>query len=684
MQVLHRQRASLVQLLQQQGQLEAEQVVPAAAARDAADITSSSQQHLCRRTSAVRQDPDHGRPDSAAAAARLDAVGVVADVPLLVMPAAAQQEVQQLLLPAMRQEVQAAQEQEQLQQQPNFGHHTAEDFARMSMAVEQGAWQHYRQMANDVYAVVQLSAAATAEAAAAAQEAAGVLGNAAADAAEDAQQVAAAEAGVMVVPHNDGGEAAPAAAGQAASPAAALQHLAEVLLFPLLLPFLATQGLHNLLRLLLMCLPQQLQLQWQQQQFARLQYLVAAAPAPLQLPALLDEQQQQQQQHQVQAGGDEGGVEHIGEQGAAAAAAAPGQAAAPAAGAAAGAERAQEQQPQEQQASSPPASPPIGGSEAETCSKSSSSSSTAEAGKGDNSEQGCKSEKHGTGEAAGVPAAEGKRATPAAAATGSAAGDAEGAARVAAAAEAAAAGVPWYLPFTQFGNGDLEQRYLSWKHHNLLQVDYLAALFEVLYLAVLLRRMMSEPVTLSYFLFILVKTLPHVPLMMGLRFPYLRFDACACGAQHPPALIPHPRHRELWLLLVAPVTAAVAICLSLPSVARGQPAMLLPNRAYRAYWASRGELQTSILRPFLQHMRVRPYLVYTLVDASICVWVFAQVFGVWAVVERWSLAVVLSIVLCWGLELYMRRRFVGALSRQHELPQQQQQQQLLAGRPHQD
>jgi hypothetical protein len=44
----------------------------------------------------------------------------------------------------------------------------------------------------------------------------------------------------------------------------------------------------------------------------------------------------------------------------------------------------------------------------------------------------------------------------------------------------------------------------------------------MLYLAVLLRRMLSEPVTVFYFLFILFKTLPHVPLMMGLLYPYLR------------------------------------------------------------------------------------------------------------------------------------------------------------------
>jgi hypothetical protein len=787
MQLLHRQQTSLLQLLQQQGQLEPQQTAASAAAGSSSSSSyaaeepanstapsdswtvllnlhvtmpcqptdrlldcvhlflvvspSSSDQLSQAAAGAAASAGAEDLPAAAAAGEPLGVAGVVADVPLLVLPAAAQQEVQQLLLPAMRQEVQAAQQQEQLQQQHDLDQPTAEDFARMSMAVEHGAWQHYHQMANDVYAVVQLSAAAAAEAAAA-QAAAGVLH----DAHDNAEAVggavqgpAAAGAGVVVVPHNNGEAEEPAAAkataavAQPASSAAALQHLADVLLFPLLLPFLATQGLHNMLRLLLMCLPQQLQHQWQQQQFARLQHLVAAAPAPLQLPAMLDEQLQQQQQGH--AGDVEGGAQP--ERGPAAAA---GLAAAPAADA----EPAQIQQQarQQQQQASLPSSSPAGGEVA-----SQTSSSTAVPEEREQNEKSEKSEKHISDEASNAPTGKQKGATPTAAAAGSAASDAEGAAvaaaHAAAAAEAAVAGVPWYLPFTQFANGDFEQRcvtgsgriwwcatvglqrqhvsslsscslatwlhlylrsvrlgacgtvhvavlvtccglcvlllpfevpclvvllsntavclttaptgtaprrtavhsqpatgastvrlfvrlclvflylstavntsfscttaccrlttsqlslrcctwqccqccrallflqtflhpctapccryllwkhhsllqvdylaavlylavlfsnpslltnlhaslhpcsaaccrYLSWKHHSLLQVDYLAALFEVLYLAVLLRRMMTEPITVFYFLFVLFKTLPHVPLMMGLRYPYLR------------------------------------------------------------------------------------------------------------------------------------------------------------------
>jgi ABC-type methionine transport system permease subunit len=118
--------------------------------------------------------------------------------------------------------------------------------------------------------------------------------------------------------------------------------------------------------------------------------------------------------------------------------------------------------------------------------------------------------------------------------------------------------------------------------------------------------------------------------------------------------------------MVAPATAIVMICLALPAVARGQPAMLLPNRAYRAYWTGRAELSTSILRPFLQHMRVRPYLVYALVDAALTAWVFGQVFGVVAAVRRLSFAAAMSVGLCWGLDLHMRRQFVAAIARQQQ------------------
>jgi hypothetical protein len=493
MQLLHRRQDSLLQLLQQQGQLEPQQLTAGAAAgssssssnaaEEAANSASTSDSwtvllnlhvtmpcqptdrlldcvHLLLVVSPSSSSSDQPLPAAAgeagsartedslaAAAVPLGVAGVVADVPLLVLPAAAQQEVQQLLLPAMRQEVQAAQE-ITLQQQQGFDQPTAEDFARMSMAVEHGAWQHYRQMANDMYAVVQLSAAAAAEAAAA-QAAASVSHNTDdnAEAGGVVQGPAAAAAGVVVVPHNNGGAEEPAAAAgvtQPASSAAALQHLADVLLFPLLLPFLATQGLHNMLRLLLMCLPQQLQHQWQQQQFARLQHLVAAAPAPLQLPAMLDEQQQQ-----LHAADAEGGAQY--EHGPAAAAAAPAADAEPA--------QVQQQEQQQQQQASPASSLSAGSG---VVSQTSSSAAVPEQGEQDEKAgKSEKSEKHRGDEAADLPAGKQKGVTPTAA--GGAASDAQGraaaaAATAAAAAEAHAAGVPWYMPFTQFANGDFEQR----------------------------------------------------------------------------------------------------------------------------------------------------------------------------------------------------------------------------------
>ncbi|KAF6252356.1 hypothetical protein COO60DRAFT_538614 [Scenedesmus sp. NREL 46B-D3] len=121
-------------------------------------------------------------------------------------------------------------------------------------------------------------------------------------------------------------------------------------------------------------------------------------------------------------------------------------------------------------------------------------------------------------------------------------GSHQGDTAAAAAAAAAAASVPWYLPLTQFPDRTVEQRYVSWKHSSLLQLDYGAVMFCAFYLLTLLRRMMSEPTTLFYLLYMIIKTMPHVPLALGLRQTYLR-------------------RREEWLLLVGPVTALmVAAC----------------------------------------------------------------------------------------------------------------------------
>lgn len=65
-------------------------------------------------------------------------------------------------------------------------------------------------------------------------------------------------------------------------------------------------------------------------------------------------------------------------------------------------------------------------------------------------------------------------------------------------------------------------RYLDWKHHTLLHLDYFAGMFGILYLLVLFWKMLKEPTTLFYVLHIIAKMSPQVPLLLGLRESYLR------------------------------------------------------------------------------------------------------------------------------------------------------------------
>lgn len=64
--------------------------------------------------------------------------------------------------------------------------------------------------------------------------------------------------------------------------------------------------------------------------------------------------------------------------------------------------------------------------------------------------------------------------------------------------------------------------YLAWKHHRLLFLDYLSALFVLLYMAALLRRCISQPSTLWYLGYIAIKAAPHMPLVFGMRAAFLR------------------------------------------------------------------------------------------------------------------------------------------------------------------
>lgn len=130
-------------------------------------------------------------------------------------------------------------------------------------------------------------------------------------------------------------------------------------------------------------------------------------------------------------------------------------------------------------------------------------------------------------------------------------------------------------------------------------------------------------------------------------------EAIAVASSSRPAC----RYRELWLWLVIPASILTFFFVKLQYLTT--PLTLLPQKALAAYWNGHGELMTSAMRPFIQHMRLRPYVAYTLADAAMCVWVFAQLHGYWAAMWRWGPAVVLSISLCWGLDLHVRRRFVA-------------------------
>eukprot|EP00775_Hariotina_reticulata_P004987 gene4987-5229_t len=432
------------------------------------------------------------------------------------------------------------------------------------MQVEAVVWKHFCQLAQDIFLVWQLStgAAALVPAAAGTEPGAAAPADLASPSVVQGTQLDRAGSGsyssslaLLELTHQ--------LSSSGSSGAATIELLAATLLFPVLLPFLAGQGLYNMLNLVLDCLPIHLQQQWTQQQLSRLQTLMATAGDHQDLQDLL--------QHAY------GAQPHVG-------------------------------------------------------SRSSSSQSTKqlEAAVADLG----KRERDVPGGAAGDDVVqETDVGSPTAASAAQAI--AESTTSPTAAAAVAGEPVPWYLPLVGFSPGE-EVRYLDWKHQTLLHLDYFAGVFCMCYLAVLVRKMLTQRSTVYYLLYILIKTLPHVPLMMGFRNAYLRF-------------------RELWLFLVAP-TCMVLVCLvAYRSLHVGDVPAVVLTKALQAYWRSRGEVSTSVLRPFLQHMRLRPYIWYVVLDAAMSVWVFGQVYGYTAAASRWGVAAGLSTGLCWGLELYMRR-----------------------------
>jgi len=216
--------------------------------------------------------------DPAADSEAQPAACLVAELPLLVMPAQAQQEVQQLLLPAMRQDVQT--EQQELLQDESPAAMGAADVAAHAVQVEQAVWQHFNQLALDILLILQLSEAVRGEAAQAGAAASSSL--AASQPVSPSAGAAAAAATQELQP--DDQQQLLSSDPVSMSCSSAMDNLIQAvntLLLPLLLPFLTAHGLHSTLQVLLQCLPPQLQLQqhWQAQQLARLEAL-AALPQP--------------------------------------------------------------------------------------------------------------------------------------------------------------------------------------------------------------------------------------------------------------------------------------------------------------------------------------------------------------------------------------------------------------------
>jgi hypothetical protein len=112
------------------------------------------------------------------------------------------------------------------------------------------------------------------------------------------------------------------------------------------------------------------------------------------------------------------------------------------------------------------------------------------------------------------------------------------------------------------------------------------------------------------------------------------------------------------MFLAAPFMGLL-LCFLVFFTSAWQPSTMPPMpHAYYAFWAMHGELITAALRTFFQHMRLRPFIVYTLVDRVISMQLWAPFCGVMTAVGRSSLAGLVSVAGCWALELCCRRRFV--------------------------
>ncbi len=91
------------------------------------------------------------------------------------------------------------------------------------------------------------------------------------------------------------------------------------------------------------------------------------------------------------------------------------------------------------------------------------------------------------------------------------------------------------------------------------------------------------------------------------------------------------------------------------------PAALPPiPRAYSSFFRVHGELTAAVSRAFFHNQRLRPFLLYTALDRVIWAHLWAPWLGASTALMRSLFAGVVSVLMCWALELYFRRRFVLA------------------------
>lgn len=90
---------------------------------------------------------------------------------------------------------------------------------------------------------------------------------------------------------------------------------------------------------------------------------------------------------------------------------------------------------------------------------------------------------------------------------------------------------------------------------------------------------------------------------------------------------------------------------------RLQAAAMSMPAAFSSYVSVYG-VTSAALHAFFRQQRLRPFLLYMAIDRMVVFHLFGPHYGWLAALMRSLLAGVLSVLMCWALEVYFRRRFV--------------------------